>query len=47
MAMNAKWYHIVTLKIRVRNNSSCKRERVVKNRPMYVYRVGSALDDDT
>ena len=28
--MNAKWYHIVTLKIRVRNSSSCSSERVVK-----------------
>src|SRR5439155_4935387 len=33
MAMNAKWYHIVTLKIRVKNSSSCKRESVVKKRP--------------
>ena len=47
IAMNAKWYHIVTLKIRVRNSSSCKSERVVRNRPTYVKRVGSALDDAT
>ena len=33
IAMNAKWYHIVTLKIRVRNSSSCNNERVVKNKP--------------
>ncbi len=34
MAMKAKWYHIVTLKILVRNSSSCNSERVVKNRPV-------------
>ena len=34
IAMKAKWYHMVTLKILVRNSSSCNSERVVKNRPV-------------
>src|SRR5215467_5518763 len=47
IAMNAKWYHIVTLKILVRNSSSCKSDRVVKKSPAYVNFVGSELEDDT
>jgi hypothetical protein len=31
--MNAKWYHIVTLKILVRNSSNCSSDSVVKKRP--------------
>src|SRR5262249_26327225 len=40
MAMKAKWYHIVTLKMRVRNNSSWSNDNVVRNRPIYVEGVG-------
>jgi hypothetical protein len=47
MAMKAKWYHIVTLKMRVRNSSSCSSDRVVKKSPAYVNRVGSAPVTDT
>jgi hypothetical protein len=45
--MKAKWYHIVTLKMRVRNSSSCSSDRVVKKSPAYVNRVGSAPATDT
>ena len=34
IAMKAKWYHIVTLKMRVRNSSNCRTESVVKKSPM-------------
>src|SRR5215470_15965118 len=38
---------MVTLKICVRNNSSCKSERVVRKSPAYVNFVGSELENDT
>jgi hypothetical protein len=34
-AKKAKWYHIVTEKIRVRDISSMSKDKVVKNIPKY------------
>src|SRR5206468_10670762 len=47
MAMNAKWYHIVTLKIRVRNSSSCSSDNVVRKRPTYVDALGFLKSRDS
>ena len=41
MAMNAKWYHIVTLKMRVRTISYITVASATKNSPRYVEAVGS------
>src|SRR5262249_49687125 len=49
IAMKAKWYHIVTLNIRVRNSSSCRSDSVVRKRPTYVERLGfrfTSITDD-
>ena len=41
IATNAKWYHIVTLKMRVRTISYITVASATKNSPRYVEAVGS------
>ena len=41
MDINAKWYHIVTLKIRVRRISYIRVESVVRNNPTKVFVFGA------
>jgi hypothetical protein len=45
MAMKAKWYHIVTLKIRVKRISNISAAMVTRNRPKMVKRFVALVSD--